>query len=240
MWQWEREVLCVCVCVRESFRIHSSIFNVSCCTSVAMYQNAVTWHALLYIKKRKEKKEQAASCPVFLYKCWLILGGGERKNLSLVTVSSTASTETHHLRSPKLHHFLLVNLIRLLMFQKECQFFCISAKAVQQFAHIWLLWPLHVAKMITVTLRTEYSNSVFAVCHIQMKICITVCGGGVVCSSAAEVGWRRRNWQGSWKQFSNYALCQQCRDLEEEGTGGDGWKAVRMREWDTEKHTFCK
>lgn len=68
----------MCVCVRERFRIHSSIFNVSCCTSVAMYQNAVTWHALLYIKKRKEKKEQAASCPVFLYKCWLILEGGER------------------------------------------------------------------------------------------------------------------------------------------------------------------
>lgn len=48
----------MCVCVRERFRIHSSIFNVSCCTSVAMYQNAVTWHALLYIKKRKEKKKK--------------------------------------------------------------------------------------------------------------------------------------------------------------------------------------
>lgn len=120
----------MCVCVRESFRIHSSIFNVSCCTSVAMYQNAVTWHALLYIKKRKEKKKRT-SCKlssVFVQVLVNFRGGGE--NLSLVTVSSTASTETHHLRSPKLHHFLLVNLIRLLMFQKECQFFCRSAKAV--------------------------------------------------------------------------------------------------------------
>lgn len=152
----ERERFCVCVCVRESFRIHSSIFNVSCCTSVAMYQNAVTWHALLYIKKRKEKKEQAASCPVVLYKCWFILeGGGE--NLSLVTVSSTASTETHHLRSPKRHYFLLVNLIRLLMFQKECQFFCISAKAVQQFAHIWL-------RLAGETGKAAGSNSVIMLC----------------------------------------------------------------------------
>lgn len=89
MCEWlcdsERERFCVCVCVRESFRIHSSIFNVSCCTSVAMYQNAVTWHALLYIKKRKEKKEQAASCPVFLYKCWLILEGG-RESVSCHSV----------------------------------------------------------------------------------------------------------------------------------------------------------
>lgn len=137
-------------------------------------------------------------------------GGGE--NLSLVTVSSTASTETHHLRSPKLHHFLLVNLIRLLMFQKECQFFCISSKAVQQFAH-----------MITVTItccqndNRDIKNRVqqFSICsmpytnkHLYMAYCIW---SVVEVWSAARLqrgGWRRRNWQGSWKQFSNYALCQ--------------------------------
>lgn len=77
------------------------------------------------------------------------------------------------------------------MFQKECQFFCISAKAVQQFAH-----------MITVTItccqndNRDIKNRVqqFSICsmpytnkHLYMAYCM-VCGGGVVCSSAAEGG----------------------------------------------------
>lgn len=205
------------VCVWESFRIHSSIFNVSCCTSVAMYQNAVTWHALLYIKK----KEQAVSCPVFLYKCWLILGG-RGGDLCLLSQCLLQLLQKHTISVSG-----VPNLIRLLMFQKECQFFCISAKAVQQCAH-----KLHVAKMITVTLRTEYSNSVFAVCHIQMNICITVCGGGVVCSSAAEEGWRRGNWQGSWKQFmlcvSDAGTWRKRGQLERAGKLS-GW----VRDWET-------
>lgn len=74
----ERERFCVCVCVRERFRIHSSIFNVSCCTSVAMYQNAVTWHALLYIKKKKRKKRTSCKLSSVFVQVLVNFRGGER------------------------------------------------------------------------------------------------------------------------------------------------------------------
>lgn len=185
VWQWERGS----VCVWERVLGYIQVF-LMCLAVLLLRCTRMLWLGMpcYTLKKEKKKRTSCKLSSVFVQVLVNFREGGGEENLSLATVSSTASTETHNLRSPKLHHFLLVNLIRLLMFQKECQFFCISAKAVQQCAHIWLLWPLHVAKMTTVTLRTEYSNSVFAVCHIQMNICITVCGGGVVCRGGVAPG----------------------------------------------------
>lgn len=238
MWQWERERGFVCVFVWERVLGYIQVF-LMCLAVLLLRCTRMLWLGMpcyTLKKEKKRKKEQAASCPVFLYKCWLILEGG-RESVSCHSVfysfyRNTPSQESQASSFSLSKSDLFANVPkRMSVFLYKCK----GSATVRTY-------------MITVTItccqndNRDIKNRVqqFSICsmpytneHLYYSLWWR-CGLQLCCGG----GWRRRNWQGSWKQFSNYALCQWCRDLEEEGTGGDGWKAVRMREWDTEKHTF--